>query len=124
MNEIGQATIGFLMSPCFRSTASHTSESKASPGPPLVCVEIKSPNDESYDKMPYYARLGVPEAWVIDCDTKKPEVFMLESGEYKTRSADAEGWMRSECVGLRMKEVDGKLWVLFDGDREHVVLPE
>jgi Uma2 family endonuclease len=93
-------------------------------GPPLVCVEIHSPNDEAYEKLPFYAGLGVPEVWIIHRDTKKPEVFALESGEYKTRSADADGWTRSDAVGLRMKDVDGKLWVLFEGDGEHVALPD
>jgi Uma2 family endonuclease len=93
-------------------------------GPPLVCVEVHSPNDEAYEKLPFYAGLGVPEVWIIHRDTKKPEVFVLENGECKTRSADAEGWMRSDAVGLKMKAADGKLWVLFDGDREHVVLPD
>jgi Uma2 family endonuclease len=93
-------------------------------GPPLVCVEVHSPNDEAYEKLPFYAGLGVPEVWIIHRDTKKPEVFVLENGECKTRSADADGWMRSDAVGLKMKAADGKLWVLFDGDREHVVLPD
>ena len=30
-------------------------------GAPLVCVEIFSPDDESYEKLPFYASLGVPD---------------------------------------------------------------
>jgi Uma2 family endonuclease len=93
-------------------------------GPPLVCVEIRSPNDESYEKLPFYAGLGVPETWIIDRDTKKPEVFVLDAGEYRSRPADAEAWVRSDAVGLRMTYADGKLWALFDGDAEHAVVPE
>lgn len=92
-------------------------------GPPLVCIEICSPNDESYEKLPFYAGLGVPEVWIIDCDTKKPEVFVLSDGAYKTRPTE-DGWTRSEAVGLRMKGADGKLVVIFDGDATPAVVPE
>ena len=39
-------------------------------GPPSVVVEIRSPNDETYEKLPFYAEIGVPEVWVIDRDSK------------------------------------------------------
>lgn len=60
-------------------------------GAPLVCVEIRSPGDESYEKLPFYAALGVPEVWVIDRHTKRPEVFVLRGDRYEPGVADA-GW--------------------------------
>ena len=44
--------------------------------PPLVCIEFRSPNDENYEKLPFYAELGLPEIWIIDRDTKNPEVYL------------------------------------------------
>ena len=93
-------------------------------GPPLVCVEVRSPNDESYEKLPFYAGLGVPEVWIIDRDTKKPEVFVLSGSEYKSRSPESDGWVRSDVAALRMKSADAKLLVVFDGDAQAAVVPE
>ncbi|MGL6097785.1 MAG: Uma2 family endonuclease, partial [Fimbriiglobus sp.] len=39
-------------------------------GAPLVVVEIRSSGDETDEKFPFYAGLGVPEVWVFDRDTK------------------------------------------------------
>jgi Uma2 family endonuclease len=93
-------------------------------GPPLVCVEVRSPKDESYEKLPFYAGLGVPEVWIIDRDTKKPDLLVLKDGEYQSQSADQEGWLLSDAVGVRMKDRDAKLLMEFDGDAEPSVIPE
>ena len=93
-------------------------------GPPLVCIEIKSPNDESYEKLPFYAGLGVPEVWSIDRDTKKPDMLILKEGEYRSLTADQEGWLRSDAVGVRMRDRDAKLLMEFDGDAEPAVIPD
>src|SRR5262245_61047905 len=34
-------------------------------GAPDVAVEIHSPGDEAYEKLTFYAELGVPEVWII-----------------------------------------------------------
>jgi Uma2 family endonuclease len=46
-------------------------------GGPDVVVEIRSPDDETYDKLSFYAEIGVLEIWVIDRDTKEPELYLL-----------------------------------------------
>ena len=43
-------------------------------GGPEVVVEIRSPNDESEDKLPFYAQIGVLEVWIIDRDTKRRSI--------------------------------------------------
>ena len=40
-----------------------------------LVVEIISPNDESRDKLPFYARVGVREVWLLDPAKKSIEVF-------------------------------------------------
>ena len=52
-------------------------------GAPTVVVEIRSPGDETMEKLPFYAQIGVPEVWVIDRDTKESTLNCLHSGEYK-----------------------------------------
>src|SRR5262245_25481128 len=52
-------------------------------GAPDVVIEIRSPGDETYEKLDFYRELGVPEVWVIDRDTKEPEVHVLKRGRNK-----------------------------------------
>jgi Uma2 family endonuclease len=86
-------------------------------GAPNVVVEIRSPGDESYEKLPFYAALGVPEVWVINRDTKIPEVFALQpGGGYSPRQPDAAGWLRSD-LGIELRQRNpGKLTVRLNGD--------
>jgi Uma2 family endonuclease len=72
-------------------------------GAPTVVVEIHSAGDEAYDKMPFYAKLGVPEVWIIDRDTRVPEVFLLEGDRYERQAPDAEGWIPSVATGIQLR---------------------
>jgi Uma2 family endonuclease len=79
-------------------------------GAPNVVVEIRSRGDESYEKLEFYARLGVPEVWILDRDTKAAEIFNLDAtGAYIPVPASALGWIESSETGLRMRQDDGKL---------------
>ncbi|HXE71785.1 MAG TPA: Uma2 family endonuclease [Candidatus Nitrosotenuis sp.] len=79
----------------------HIDKSLYFEGAPEVVVEIRSPEDETYDKLPFYASLEVPEVWVVDRDTREPELYTLEGG-YRRLNPDAEGWLVSRTgVGLR-----------------------
>ncbi len=85
-------------------------------GAPLVVVEICSPGDESYEKLTFYAGLGVPEVWVIDRDTKTPEVYRLAASKYELATPDAAGWHVSPATGVRLMAVGGKLRVQVGDD--------
>jgi Uma2 family endonuclease len=86
-------------------------------GAPDVVVEIHSPGDEAYEKLPFYAALGVPEAWIIDRDTKEPEIYLLKRGQYKKQSAAKSGWVRSPGTGIELRVgLPGKLAVRLAGD--------
>ena len=94
-------------------------------GAPLVVVEVRSPRDESYEKLPFYASLGVPEVWIIDRDSKHPEIYTLNHGQYVTAVADDDDWTLSEATGIRMKATDvKKLAIELAGDAStHDELP-
>ncbi len=87
-------------------------------GPPLVAVEIRSPGDDSYLKLPFYAGLGVPEVWIIHRDTKVPEIRALtEYGEYDLLVPDTAGWHVSPHTGVQMRETPaGKLRIRVGSD--------
>lgn len=73
-------------------------------GAPLVVVEIRSPGDETYEKFPFYAGLGVPEVWVFDRDTRAPELYALGPGpKYERVPAGADGWARSPAAGVEFR---------------------
>lgn len=95
-------------------------------GPPDVVVEIHSPGDESYDKLPFYAELGVPEVWIIHRDSMEPEVYLLKKSGYKKQRTVGDGWVRSPKTGIEMRiGAPGKLAIRLIGDISTLaLLPE
>ncbi len=94
-------------------------------GGPTVVVEIRSPGDESYEKLPFYAQLRVPEVWIIDRDTRQPQVFRLLDGDYASVPPDSDGWVLSSITAVRMRAEHGKLAVsLVDDPVSAHLLPE
>lgn len=45
-----------------------------------LAVEVRSPNDETYDKLPFYAEMAVQELLVVDPQTCEVEMFILVDG--------------------------------------------
>jgi Uma2 family endonuclease len=81
-------------------------------GAPTVVIEIRSPGDETWEKMSFYSNLGVPEVWVVDRDTKMPQVFQLTQGEYRELPRAAEGWVYSPVTGVALRgELGSKLGI-------------
>lgn len=84
-------------------------------GAPSAVVEIHSPGDEAYEKLPFYAALGVPEVWIIHRDTKHIELYELTTGEYRLQPA-MDGWLRSS-LGIQFQAAPpGKLRIQLHGD--------
>ena len=80
-------------------------------------MEIRSPGDETYEKLAFYATIGVPEAWVIHRDTLVPEAYHLAQGQYQGQSADDGGWLRGKVTGVEMRaEPDDRLGIQMTGD--------
>jgi len=72
-------------------------------GGPDAVIEIRSPEDETYDKFPFFAALGVREVVVIHRDSKVPEIHRLASSRFVEAVADPSGWVASETLGVRMR---------------------
>src|SRR5665213_2709702 len=47
-----------------------------------VVVEVISPDDESYAKLPFYAASAVDEVWMVDPATRTVRIFVLRDSEY------------------------------------------
>jgi Uma2 family endonuclease len=87
-------------------------------GAPDAVLEIRSPGDESYEKLDFFARLGVREVIVIDRDSKRPEVFRLAGPRYLAVSADGDGWVASEALRVRFRALPSAPPRLAIGDIE------
>lgn len=86
-------------------------------GPPNRLIEIHSPGDETYEKLTWYAELGVPEVWIIHRDTKKPEIHLLRRGRYRKQRVLTSGWLRSPGTGIELRRAKGnKLGIRLTGD--------
>jgi Uma2 family endonuclease len=66
-------------------------------------IEVRSPGDESYDKLPFFAKLGVTEVVIVDRDSKRIDVFHLPSGQYLQQEPDAEGEVTSPALGVGLR---------------------
>ncbi len=95
-------------------------------GPPTVVVEIQSPGDETYEKLPFYAELGVSEVWIINRDSRSIEVYALRTGAQEPLPPTPDGWLHSISTGIQLRTEPGrKLAVQLVGDASsRRLLPE
>jgi Uma2 family endonuclease len=83
-------------------------------GGPDAVIEIGSPSDETYDKLPFFAGLGVREVIVVHRDTLEPEIYRLAGSQYLAVQMDADGWLRSDVLKVGLKREDSGRLVIQD----------
>ncbi|MBI3270574.1 MAG: Uma2 family endonuclease [Planctomycetes bacterium] len=66
-------------------------------------IELGSPDDETYDKFPFFARLRVRQVVVIDAESRRPEVYRLSGRRYVPVSPSKEGWLSAEVFRIRLR---------------------
>lgn len=95
----------------------HINRNEYLEGAPNLLIEIHCPGDETYEKLTWYAALGVPEVWVIHRDTKEPEIHLLRRGRYRKQRVLASGWLRSLGTGIELRRTpDDKLGIRLIND--------
>jgi Uma2 family endonuclease len=77
-------------------------------GAPDLVVEIVSDSSESKDTErlpPQYARVGIPELWLLDARGSEVrfEARLLRQGTYQRVEPDAEGWTLSALLKSRCR---------------------
>lgn len=80
-----------------------------------LVVELRSPRDESYEKLDWYAARGVKEVFIIHPHTRVVERYALRGGAYRLTEANSSGYVTSEVLGLRLSTVESS-----DGPRLRV----
>ncbi|WP_433292204.1 Uma2 family endonuclease [Pseudonocardia sp. CA-142604] len=88
-------------------TAEHFSE-RGAEGAELV-VEIRSNDDETYDKIGFYGLLGVREMIVAHPHDRRVELFRALGGRLVPVQPGASGELTSEVLGIVLRTVDEKL---------------
>ena len=83
-------------------------------GGPDAVIEVRSPEDETYDKFPFFGRLGIREVIVVHRDTKETEIYHLVGRGYGGVSRDHQGWLRSEVLNVRFARTDSSRLVIED----------
>ena len=72
------------------------------------------------------AELGVPEVWIINFDSKAPELYELQSDGYERHIAAENGWLLSASTDIELRlGQSGKLDIRLAGNAStQEALPE
>lgn len=70
---------------------------------PNVVFEVRSPGDETYDKLTFYAAVGVEAVVVIERDTKAVQVFALSGDSFVLVPPSPHGWMIIGPIGVEAR---------------------
>lgn len=89
-------------------------------GRAALAIEILSPRDESYEKLPFYRDVGVEEVLFVDQKTKKVEVRRPDGDGWRLVDADQEGWVPLSSLGAALRSGGGRLHVRTDLGTEEV----
>lgn len=75
-------------------------------GKAALVVELRSPGDETWDKVPFYARMGVAELLVVDRDDRSLTLLRLADGEELAPvPADDDGWVRLASLPVALRRL-------------------
>jgi Uma2 family endonuclease len=72
-----------------------------------LAIEVLSPNDESRDKLPFYAAQQVGEVWLVDPQMRATEVYVLRGGTYFAVVPSRPGIINAPRLGLELSVIDG-----------------
>lgn len=86
----------------------HASE-RGVEGVAALAVEILSPDDETYEKVPFYESVGVEELLVLDPKSRKAELFVRRGERLLPALPDDAGTLRSPTLGVSFTLVPGPL---------------
>ncbi len=76
-------------------------------GPADLVVELRSPNDETDDKIDWYAARGVRELLVIEPAERRVELLGHVEGRLAPVPPDEDGSVQSEVLGVRLTPAPG-----------------
>lgn len=79
-----------------------------------LVVEIRSEEDETYDKLDFYAERGVREMLIAHPDNGRVELLRAVGDQLLPVTGDHEGTLRSEVLGVVLTTVAGRLRIAWE----------
>jgi Uma2 family endonuclease len=89
-------------------------------GPALLAIEVRSPRDESFDKIPFYGRVGVAELLIIDRDDKSVRRWINSGQALSEVEPGEDGWHRLAALPVDIRGREGTLEIRL-GERVEVI---
>lgn len=89
-------------------------------GPASLVGEIRSPGDESFEKLQFYERLGVGEVLIIDRDTKLVRRWVHGGHGLVESAGDGHGRHALTCLPVELWTEGETLVVVADGTRTEI----
>lgn len=79
-----------------------------------LVVEIRSEGDETYEKIDFYAGLGVREMLIVHPKGRWVELLRAVGGRLLPVTADTEGAVRCDVLGAQFATVAGRLRITWE----------
>jgi len=76
-------------------------------GPAALVIEFRSPGDDTYDKLPYFHRLGVNEVLIVHPSNRQVELRRSVPVGWEQVAPDAEGWLDLVALPVAVRPAPG-----------------
>jgi Uma2 family endonuclease len=70
---------------------------------PDVVFEIRSPGDETYEKLGFYAAVGVEAVVIVERDTKAAQVFARSGDDFVVVPPGTDGWTLIAPIDVELR---------------------
>jgi Uma2 family endonuclease len=71
----------------------------------VLVIELRSPSDESDEKLPWYTARGVTEVLIVDTPSRQFELYRNTGSDAVTVHPDADGGVTLDSIGVRLVTV-------------------
>lgn len=76
-------------------------------GPAALVVELRSPGDDTYEKLGYFHRLGVAEILIVHPTTRGVELRRHTASGWDGAAPDADGWIALSALPVALRTGPG-----------------
>lgn len=88
------------------SAPEHQSE-RGIEGRAELVIEIRSPHDESWEKLAFFAEMGIPEVLILDADDPVVLRLAADGASYVRVASDDDGWRSLAVLPVRLRTEPG-----------------
>ncbi|PWU25143.1 MAG: hypothetical protein C5B48_02780 [Candidatus Rokuibacteriota bacterium] len=70
---------------------------------PTVVFEVRSPEDETFEKLAFYAAVGIRAVVVVERDTKAVQVFSRAGDRFVLEPPNPDGWLTISALEVEVR---------------------